>query len=340
MRARRLGIPVFLLPEVRGGSRFHATHTGGALLRILKGIRVVRRTIRQWDPAVIHANSPRAGIVAGAATVGAATKCIVHVRDVLRPGALPALVRRFILMRARLIIANSYYTLDQFRPMSTPSVVIPSPIDIARFTPDRFSRHEERAALRLAPGELVLTIVGQITPWKRQDFALEVFKLLIRRRHNCRLLIAGEPRFIDSGATDDNLQFEANLRDEIRRLGSSVVALGHRADIERIYAATDILLQTSKGEPFGRTIVEAMAMGCCVVASDHGGPRETISSETDGFLVDPDDVERWVDLLDRLADDPSLRARVGGNGKQRAQGYAAEIVGRRLADAYEAVIAG
>lgn len=93
--------------------------------------------------------------------------------------------------------------------------------------------------------------------------------------------------------------------------------LGYRNDIPEIFARLDILVSAAKEEPFGRTIIEAMAAGKPVVSTRSGGPREIVEDGVSGFLVDVGDDAAMAARLSELLAQPDLLAAMGVASRQR-----------------------
>ena len=100
---------------------------------------------------------------------------------------------------------------------------------------------------------------------------------------------------------------------------NAVHFLGERDDVPRVLRAADVVLAPSWEEPFGRSIVEAMAMGTAVVATSVGGPPELITDGDDGLLVAPRQPALWAAAIVRLLHEPGFRARLADRGRVRAR---------------------
>ena len=81
----------------------------------------------------------------------------------------------------------------------------------------------------------------------------------------------------------------------------------------------DVLLAPSHEEPFGRTLVEAMALGVPVLATNVGGPTEIIEDGREGHLLAPRDPAAWAAAVRQLAQEPERAAEMGRAGRIRAQ---------------------
>ena len=105
-------------------------------------------------------------------------------------------------------------------------------------------------------------------------------------------------------------------------------------------AALTVLCHTPlRPEPFGLVLIEAMAVGCPVVAPRAGGPADIVLDGTTGYLVPPSDVGSFADRLCRLIEDPGQAARMGIAARERVvDRYSSERFASRLAEMYSRVI--
>jgi glycosyltransferase involved in cell wall biosynthesis len=108
---------------------------------------------------------------------------------------------------------------------------------------------------------------------------------------------------------------------ELRALGleSDVELCGARSDVGAVLARSDVFVLASRSEGGPISILEAMAAGLPVVASDVGGVREQVADGVTGLLVPPGDPEALAGALERLLADPELRRRLGAAGLERAR---------------------
>jgi len=119
-----------------------------------------------------------------------------------------------------------------------------------------------------------------------------------------------------------------------------VTFLGTRGDVADLLTAADVMVHASIApEPFGLVIVEAMAMGVPVVASDTGGPAEIIDAGS-GVLVPAGDAAQLGATLERLAADPELCRALGTGGRRRAAVFSADRVAQAHAAIYRRLLAG
>jgi glycosyltransferase involved in cell wall biosynthesis len=116
-------------------------------------------------------------------------------------------------------------------------------------------------------------------------------------------------------------EYATALRREAERLGlaARVHFLGDRADVRALLSRCEILVSASLHESFGRTLIEAMALGVPVVATKSGGPEEIIEDGKSGFLVATGDAGALAERMSRLLSDRALAAAMGKAGRERVE---------------------
>ena len=114
---------------------------------------------------------------------------------------------------------------------------------------------------------------------------------------------------------------EANLqmrRAEELGIAERIRLMGFRSPVETWIRAVDILLVPAVREPFGRTLIEAMFLGTPVVATNHGGNSEAIEDGLNGFLVQADQPDTFVDPVYRLLTDEACRKKIVETARAQA----------------------
>jgi glycosyltransferase involved in cell wall biosynthesis len=340
---RACGVDVVAFRGTDASLRLHPILTPKGIAELVGARRAIRRAIDDVSADLIHANSIRAGIMAVLAVGRGGPPIVVHVHDALPENPLAAGIRRLLLRRADALIAVSRYVA---RPFTSDHAdgrvhVLYNPIDVERFTPHRLTREAARAGLGLPPDAPLIAVVAQITPWKGQDVAVRALAAVRRRHPDARLLLVGEPKFVSRSTRYDNLRFRDELRDLIADCGlqDAVEFLGERDDVPAILRAVDMLLVPSWEEPLGRSMLEAMASGTPVVATDVGGPREVVEDGVSGLLAPPDRPDRWAAAVLRLLDDGALRAGIAAAARTTVEArFTRADVSRRVGEVYEQVL--
>ncbi len=195
------------------------------------------------------------------------------------------------------VIAISEFIAEHIRHnYATPSDrirTIPRGIDVGFFNPDAVS--EERMtqlarAWRLPDASPVIMLPGRLTRWKGQSVLIEAARRL--GRQDVRVLLVGD----DQGRTG----YRKELEKQIARIGAeSIIHLtGPCRDMPAAYMLADVVVSASTDpEAFGRVAAEAQAMGRPVIATNHGGSRETVVAGETGWLVPPGDADELARAL-------------------------------------------
>jgi glycosyltransferase involved in cell wall biosynthesis len=319
---RALGVEIVPLHGMEGSLKLHPYQTPVALWALLRDAVEIRRAARAINADVIHANSIRAGLSTGLAARIWGPPAVVHVRDRLPDSPVSSLTFQALAHTADHFVSNSGYTAAGIPTNHSGARVgvIHNCVDLSRFNPDRLSREEARERLGLGPEQPVLGIVAQISPWKAQDDAIRIAAELAGSYPDIRLLIVGSAKFVSKATRFDNMRYLAELEALTQSLGveDNVLFMGEREDIPEILRSLDVLLMPSWFEPFGRAIIEAMAMGVTVVATKVGGPREIVADAEEGLLLPPRDPARWAEAVAALLEDPERRQEMGRNARKRA----------------------
>lgn len=341
--ARAAEVPWVPVTGTAGSLKLHPIYTAQAVRDLSLAALEVRRSCDELSVDLVHANSIRAGLIAALARRLGGPPTVVHIRDVLPPGAVSTMTMRLLHAGADAIVANSHYTREHMPGPSaqTQTWVVHNPVDLGRFDRAQVDPSQVRHELALTDDARLLAVVAQITPWKGQDTAIRALAQLRRLGHSAHLALVGSAKFIDKATRFDNEAYLQRLQDLIAELGliEHVSFLGEREDIPAVMAAADLLLMPSWQEPFGRAIIEAMAMGTPVLATNVGGTDDIVTDGVDGLLIAPTETDRWVRSIDRLLNDPPLLRRLGAAGHERAQDFKVQRHVDAILQVYAAVTA-
>jgi glycosyltransferase involved in cell wall biosynthesis len=322
LQARRAGVSTATIAESVGSLKLHPVHTPVALGAMSLATAQLVRAARAFAPDLLHANSIRAGLIAAPAAALLGRPLVLHVRDVLPPSPLTRRLQDALAARAAAVVAISRHVAEAFDPhrRARELRVVDNPFDLRRLDPGALDRSAARARLGVPDDAPVLTLVGQITPWKGQQEAIEALARVRERHPGALLLVVGETKFTARATRYDNRAYLAGLHETVARLGlaGAVRFLGEREDVPEILRASDVALAPSWEEPFGRTVVEAMAMGLPMLATQVGGPAEVIDDGVDGILLAPRLPELWAAEVVRLLDDEPRRRAIGAAARRSA----------------------
>jgi L-malate glycosyltransferase len=327
-RLKAADVDVAAIPGTDGSLKLHAWHTARGATRVGTAARRLRRIVRAVDPDVVHANTIRSGLICAPVALLGGPPLVTYVRDCLPPGRFAALALRAVDRASTTVVSNSAHTRASLGVESARSrrMVVHSPVDLRRFDPAQAGRQSARMSLGLEPGAVALGVVAQLTPWKGQDDAIRIVAGLRELGIDARLLLAGSAKFVSGATRHDNLAYVRRLEALAaeKGLGGAVRFLGEQEDVPALLSALDLLLVPSWEEPFGRVVVEAMAMGIPVAATSVGGPAETITPGLDGVLLPPRRPSAWTERLAELIRDRTELARLGSRGRRRAADFSTD----------------
>ena len=178
----------------------------------------------------------------------------------------------------------------------------------------------------------VVGIIGTLSPYKgHQDF-LKAAVLALQRYPQTIFLIIGR----DEGL----FSFLKSLTRELH-IQNSVIFTGERNDIPALLSMLDILVSSSLVEGLSNVILEGMAAGKPIVATEVGGTPELIIHEQTGLLVPPSDPDRLAEAMIRLLGDKVLRDQLGNAARKRAARlFSMEQMILHLENLYEHLAAG
>jgi glycosyltransferase involved in cell wall biosynthesis len=289
-------------------------------------VRLSRR-LRTLAPDLVHTNTLKAALYGGLAGRMAGVPVIWHIRDRIAADYLPRPAVHAVRQLARIlpsaVIVNSYATADTLRRAGRVTTlrgpVVHDPVA------QRPQRGEE-------PDPAVVGIIGRLAPWKGQHVFLRAFALAFPNGE-VTARIVGAPLF----GEDDYLDQLHRLVDDLG-LEGRVRFTGHVDDIWAELARMTVVVHASVvPEPFGQVVVEAMAAGRPVIATNVGGPAEVIRTGHTGLLVPPDDVSRLAAAMQRLTDDAALRRMLTENAERELTRFAPEPVRAAVYSVYERV---
>ncbi len=177
------------------------------------------------------------------------------------------------------------------------------------------SPREAREQLGLPVDGFLVGMIGRLARWKGPHVFLRGLALALQRVPDIRGVIVGAPDKSEEGIWDE-------LQEEVRRLGleGRVHFAGYQPDVRPWLGAMDMLAHTSlEPEPFGRVIIEGMAAGKPVVATNAGAVPEIVEDGRTGLLVVPGSAEALAEAITGLRRDAALRKRLAEAGRDEVR---------------------
>jgi glycosyltransferase involved in cell wall biosynthesis len=165
---------------------------------------------------------------------------------------------------------------------------------------------------------------GRLVPIKGFDLLLQALPAILDALPASRLLLVGDG--------PDRPLLEAQAR--ALGVADRVQLVGVHAQVAPFLAAADLLVAPSRNEGLGKALVEAMALGCPVVATRVGGIPTVVADGETGRLVPPEDPGALAQAVAELLGDPGLRQTMGEAGRRRAEQFSLAVMESRLLSLY------
>ncbi len=298
--ARRMRLGRFLELIEAGGSN---------LLRMDETMRVFR-------PHMVHANGTDALLTCVPSAWMRRTPIVWHVRDFAPSGRLAAWCGR----AATWVIAVSQAVHTHLiRNGVDPNriTVVPNGVDSESLAEGRSAHLHNTLCMRLGwpSGSFIYVNVGQYVPWKRQDVFLDAAARVARECDRARFLVVGGlPR-------DGDTCWRTHLEKRIvsQNLTGRVRLLSWQDAMEKVLGGANALVHTASREPFGRVLIEAMALGVPVIAAAAAGTAEIVDDEALGLTFPPEHLDALVAHMRLVRDHPERGAAMALRARTRVQ---------------------
>jgi glycosyltransferase involved in cell wall biosynthesis len=328
-RVRVVALPSLVQP-VRPGSDVRA-------------LRELVRLFRRLRPFVVHTHTSKAGILGRIAARIVGTPVIVHGVHIVpfwnvgRPEALAYKgMERVVAQTTDAFIDVSSgvceLCLEAGVGRTEQHHVIPSGFELRRFR-SAHPPEDWRDLLALRPDQAqppVLVVVAAFEPRKRHLELLDEFPRIVERSPDVRLVLAGDGR----------LRPEIERRIETLGLGPNVVLTGFHPRPEQLIALADLCVLPSMREGLPRVIMQYLAGGKPVIASDLPGLDDVVTDEVNGIIAPSDDLSALADAVIGLLEDEGRRARLtrGAEAADLSE-WDADRMGERVEAVYRDIIA-
>jgi L-malate glycosyltransferase len=274
-------------------------------LNYAKNLTSLAQFVRAHGIEIVHAHAARDYHLAALAVRLASRSRLVLTRHALFPMRG---INRHLLRGAGRVIAVSQAVAESLRRNgvieSSKITVVHNGIDT-----NRFVRSDG-----VPGGDFLVGTVGHLAPIKGHDVFVRAAALISARRQGVHFVIIGEDK-------SPQMEYRKFLESLIAELGLSgkVAMPGWQDDIPAVLSSLTLFVSAARSEPFGLSIVEAMAAGLPVVAAASEGALEIIEDGVSGKLVPIGDPESLAQAMNDLLDDPLERSRLGRNAQFAAQ---------------------
>jgi glycosyltransferase involved in cell wall biosynthesis len=276
-----------------------------ALYRLIKAIH-------DFKPHIIHTHTAKAGFLGRLASILSMHPSVrVHTfHGHLLSGYFGGIKTRLIIITERFLAIFTDQLLavgeNVMRDLLEAKIgnkdkfsIMPPGVELGEL-PDKL---ESRDILGLSSGHMYCSYIGRVTQIKRPDRFLDVVSEARKRNIDLHFLIVGDGELLDY------------CRERIAREALPVTILGWRSDIERVLAASDIVILTSDNEGTPLSLIQAGMANIPVVTTNVGSVSEVVMNGSTGIITSSK-VSELADALEKLFNDSSLRQSLGGNAQK------------------------
>jgi len=318
------------------GLTVHRVPTLGRRIRPADDVRALAALtaeMRRFRPHIVHTHTFKAGALGRVAAALAHVPARVHTfHGHLLTGYFPPRTVRLISMTESILARHTDHLIavgDRVRDdllaagigRAGQYTVVPPGTSLAPLPPSQVAREQ----LGLPPGGKVVAYVGRLTRIKRPDRLIAAAREVIAAVPGVTFAICGDG------------ELGADVSSAARALGPPIRLLGWRADVEKVYAAADLVLLTSDNEGMPVSLIEAGLAGVPAVATNVGSVAEVVDDGSTGLLTrcDADDLAQSVI---RLLRDDRLRHQMGAAATSwTCERFGAERLAADVERVYEAI---
>jgi len=193
--------------------------------------------------------------------------------------------------------------------------------------PDENAKAEARKRFGIPPEAITVGLTARLEEVKNPMLFVRSAKILAKKFSNVYFLLVGEG------------SMRSKVEKEAAPISERFIVTGYISDIEKAYAAMDILTLTSDSEALSISILEGQSAGLPVISTDSGGPAEIITPSINGLLVPVNNPESLADAAEELIKSPEKRHQYGVAGREMVmQKFTAEHMARKTEDIYKEVV--
>jgi len=301
--------------------------------RLLQGVRTLASAIRQEDVDIVHTNVMRASIYAALAARLTRRPLVWHVRDIHHEGLYVRLMSR---LADRIIVISRAVASPLPSWSAVKTTLVYNGLDLAEFDPQCTDGRPFRREIGVPDHALLVGQVAWLAPWKGQHLFVEAAAQVAEAHPEVRFVIIG-------GLADERYTaYGEQLRQQAyAALGDRLIFAGPHSPIAPVMAGLDLLVHTAQDEPFGRVLVEAMALHVPVVALAGGGVEEIVEDGPTGLLVSDRDPAALAQSILALLEDKARREAMGRQGRRRVERhFNAAFLTRQVETVYRSLIEG
>ena len=267
----------------------------------------IYRFVKKQKTDLIYCNNTQASIYSILTSILTNTRHIWHVRDNLPNKTTGAIVGFF----SDKIFCISQHIYKQLS-FTKKKILLYNGINTANWKSSAVNINCLKKEMRIAVNTILIGQIGQLIPWKNNSLFIEVARQVIAHNNRVHFVLIGRDMF------HAYPYYKKSLKEKINQanLQHHFTMLDFTDNIMDYMQELDILIHLAQNEPFGRVIIEAMALEKPVIALNSGGPQEIISHGRSGYLIDLPDAAIIAEKLNILVNDAALRKQFGTEGRK------------------------
>ncbi|MCD6384378.1 glycosyltransferase family 4 protein [Candidatus Sumerlaeota bacterium] len=281
----------------------------------IKYVRQVRRFVKQGNFDLIYVNSAMA-LFGGLGAKSAGKKVVWHIREdlPLTPGNRLRIIIIKKIANSIIFVSRSIARAFGNKPTHQEWFFIPNPVEVSKFKVSDDEIATGRKELNIPDNTPVIINVGFISYRKGIDVLLRAFSLVIAEYPQVRLLIVGER----ARTTTDTYWNELQRIIKENNMEDSVVFTGFREDVHRLVGLSDIFVLSSRNEAMPVCVLEAMAGGKPIVATNVDAITDILDNGKLGIIVPPDNPDALATAIIELLQDETKRKNMGQLAQEKA----------------------
>ncbi|PQO29216.1 glycosyltransferase family 1 protein [Blastopirellula marina] len=308
-----------------------------------RGYQEVKAAIKKFQPDVVHTHSAKGGMLGRRAATALKVPAVIHtVHGAPFHPYQSALARKFFIACERYAATQCHKMVsvaDAMTDLLVEAKVAPrekfvtvySGMEVEPFLESRGLRDETRQQLGIQPDDVVIGKIARLFHLKGHEYVIEAAKDVVAKCPQAKFLFVGDGILREKF---EGMIAEAGLADHF-----ILVGLVPPKEIPKYISAMDVLVHTSLREGLARALPQALLSGKPAVSFDIDGAREVVSTMETGFLLPPGDTAQFTSALIQLCDDPTLREKLGEEGRRRcSQVFPHQVMTRRLREIYQEVL--
>ncbi|UCS95709.1 glycosyltransferase family 4 protein [Echinicola marina] len=302
--------------------------------QLIRAGRKLLKLIKEENIKLIYTNS-NANVIGGIISRVSGVKHVWHIREIIEnPKWFKYMLHYFINYTGDLIIGVSGPVLENMKPnvQENKLKLVYNGID---YQPFKEIHSDLKAEIGISQDTILIGMIARVHFWKGQTYFLDVAKQLADKYDHIHFVMVG-----DAFTGYEYLYDEIKSKIKVNGLEGKVTDLGYRIDIPNIMSGLDIfMLPSILPDPLPTTVLEAMAAGKPVVATNHGGAMEMVLDSETGYLVPWDNAPKAATAFEQLIEDENLRITMGNAGQQRViKDFSIEAYIQNMGKVFEGVL--